>query len=541
MIAFKKKWIFLPALIPIVIYFGWLNCYGINIPLFDDHAFKEFLLQWNKPDSILQKLQLLFSQHNEHRIAYTRIVILAIYGLTGQLNYVYLMWVGNWALLGILLVLYKAIYLEKPNPNLYLSYAIIPLSLVLFTLQHHENTFWGMASIQNFGVVFWSLFCFYLLARQRFIAAMIVGFVATFSSGNGFLVLAIATLLFLLQKQYRRLIQWIVFSILLSVFYFYDYTKPPGNPAEASWGQGFQVINGFLVLVGGAFDVSFQTAEKERIWVSILAGIIIFLPLLWLLFKELIRWLSIKKLDEWQLFWVGASLFVMGTLGITVITRLGFGESLLLTSRYKIYSVVLVMLVFTAFIRQVNQPKFVIMAFSLISLIYAGFVYFQQQNEVVFHRNYLIASQFNSRSEPKNPIVPYQKPHTPLDNQWTKKLLTTPLIDTLYKVNQEWVVLNQNLEIGSGLNDAAFILLTSATTQIMFPVRQNRNLSKRNLLQTFQYYSKGFIGTFSEKEVPNGNYSLSIVECKAGKTTFTPTDRTIEVQLKYRKELLKNW
>ena len=214
MIDLKKKWVLLLAIIPIVIYFGWLTCYGINIPLFDDHAFKDFLLQWNKTDSILQKIQLLFAQHNEHRIAYTRFVILTIYGLTGQLNYVYLMWVGNLALLGILLVFGKALFLEKPKPNSYLLYAIIPLALVLLTLQHHENTFWGMASIQNFGVVFWSLFCFYLLARQRFIPAMMVGFVATFSSGNGFLVLAIAALLLLLQKQNRRLIQWLIFSVL---------------------------------------------------------------------------------------------------------------------------------------------------------------------------------------------------------------------------------------------------------------------------------------------------------------------------------------
>ena len=541
MIDLKKKWVLLLAIIPIVIYFGWLTCYGINIPLFDDHAFKDFLLQWNKTDSILQKIQLLFAQHNEHRIAYTRFVILTIYGLTGQLNYVYLMWVGNLALLGILLVFGKALFLEKPKPNSYLLYAIIPLALVLLTLQHHENTFWGMASIQNFGVVFWSLFCFYLLARQRFIPAMMVGFVATFSSGNGFLVLAIAALLLLLQKQNRRLIQWLIFSVLLSVFYFCGYTKPPGNPAEASLTQGFLVMKGFLVLIGGAFDVSFQTAEKERLWVSTLAGIIIFLPLIWLLVRELTRGFTNKKWDEWQLFWVGASLFVLGTLGITVITRLGFGESLLLTSRYKIYSVVLVMLVFAAFIRDVNQPKTVLMMVSLISLVYAGYVYFQQHNEVSFHRNYLIASQFNSRSNPPNKLVPYQKPPTSLDNQWEEKPMMTSLIDTMYKVNQEWVVHNQNLEIGSGLNDAAFILVSSATNQVMFPTRQNRNLGKKNLLLTLQYYRKGFIGSFSETEVPNGNYSLSIVACKDGKTTVTPTGRSIEVQLKDRKELLKNW
>lgn len=541
MIDYKKKCILLLALIPIIIYFGWLNCYGINIPLFDDHAFKEFLLQWNKTDSILQKLQLLFSQHNEHRIAYTRFVILTIYGLTGQLNYLNMMWAGNLAMFGILLVFYKAIFLEKPPLNRYLLYAIIPLSLVLFTLQHHENTFWGMASIQNFGVVFWSLFCFYLLVRQRFMVAMMVGFVATFSSGNGFLVLAIAAVLFLLQKQYRRLIQWIVFSVLLSVVYFYGYTKPPGNPAEASWGQGFMVVKGFLVLVGGAFDVSFQSAEKERLWVSTLAGIIIFLPLFWLLVRELIRGFTNKKWDEWQLFWVGTSLFVLGTLGITVITRLGFGESLLLTSRYKIYSVLLVMLVFVALVRQINRPKFVIVALSLLCFVYAVYVYFQQHSEVVFHRNYLIASQFNSRNEPVNKLVAYQKPPLPFDNQWEQKPMMTSLIDTMYKVNQECVVLNQNLEIGSGLNDATFVLVTSDTDQVMFPTRQNRNLGKKNLLQTFRYYRTGFICAFSEKEIPNGSYSLSIVQCNDGKTTVTPTGRSIEVQVKDRKELLKNW
>lgn len=541
MTYFKKKWILLLAIIPILAYFSWLNCYGINIPLFDDHAFKNFLLQWNATNSTLEKNQLLFAQHNEHRIAYTRFVIIVIYWLTGQLNYVYLMWVGNMALIGILVVYYKAISLAQPQSRYNLMFSIISLSAILFTLLHQENTFWGMASLQNFGVVFWALLCLYQVVKQRFIVAMFVGFVATFSSGNGFLVLAIAALIFLLQKKNLKFFLWVGFSVLLSIAYFFSYSKPPGNPAEASLGHGFLLVKGFLVLVGSAFDMSFQTSPDERLLVSAIAGGIVFILLIWLVFRELKHWLTTKKLSDWQLFWIGSMLFVLGTLGVTVVTRLGFGESLLLTSRYKIYSVVLVMLLVLAFTQQIKQSRNTLIIISFLSFVYAGYVYFQQNAEVVFHRNYLISSQFNGKGEPENKKVPYLKPHTILDNKWQTKPRSDSMIDTLYKVNQEWVVINQNFEMENDLNDAAFLLVTSSNGQFIFPTRQNRNLGKKNLLQTLNYFKKGFVGTFSENDVPNGTYSLSIVECKGGNTSVIFTGKTIEVQLKDRKKLLKNW
>ena len=51
-----------------------------------------------------EKVYQFVKQHNEHRIVYDRLIAWLDYHLTGKLNFVHLMFIGNLSLLGLLAV-----------------------------------------------------------------------------------------------------------------------------------------------------------------------------------------------------------------------------------------------------------------------------------------------------------------------------------------------------------------------------------------------------------------------------------------------------
>ena len=67
------------ALLPLLILGFFFQKYAINVPHWDDHALKAFILFWEESDSFWQNLKKLFSQHNEHRIVFTRLITFFIY------------------------------------------------------------------------------------------------------------------------------------------------------------------------------------------------------------------------------------------------------------------------------------------------------------------------------------------------------------------------------------------------------------------------------------------------------------------------------
>ena len=135
--------------LPVALYFYFLSEYAINIPKWDDHALKAFIVEFENTKGLFPKLQTFFKQHNEHRIAFDRFFTLIVYKLHGSIEYRWLMWVGNLTLLGVLFIFYRIFQKQKISIAFF-----IPVPFILFQLQLWENTFWGMAAMQNFGIRF---------------------------------------------------------------------------------------------------------------------------------------------------------------------------------------------------------------------------------------------------------------------------------------------------------------------------------------------------------------------------------------------------
>jgi cytochrome b561 len=176
------------------------------------------------------------------------------------------MWFGNILLVGVLGI-YAAYFKKNKISLLY----FLPLPWILLTSINQENTFWGMASIQNFGIVFLSLWAFWELEEERLINALVLVSIAVFTSGNGFVTLAIMGGFLLLKQQWKNLGILVLLGVLLAFLYFATYQKPPATPS-ATLADLKKVLLAFVSFAGSAADVSLDTAISVRTIKAIFLG-----------------------------------------------------------------------------------------------------------------------------------------------------------------------------------------------------------------------------------------------------------------------------
>lgn len=324
--------------LPVLIYFTVWNYYAINIPKWDDHALKDFIETFAKAPGWQQKVQALFKQHNEHRIATTRFFAWLDFSIFGHLNYRHLMTVGNVLLLGLIPLWYEL--LKKNKKPLF---ALVPIPFIILTLAFWENMYWGMSAIQNFGVVTLTLWALYLCINPKvlpFVISLVIAAIAILTSGNGLLVLPLGAFLIFLTQNRKRFALWVMISAGEVFCYFYWYAKPESNPvSKASF---FQLVKGYMAFLG-SFAESIPIADNFR--ACFLLGTVLFLVAVSIAFATLFGILRNKYSNKFEritdLFCLGAILFILGTALIVVYSRAGFGLEGLITSRYKIYSVLL--------------------------------------------------------------------------------------------------------------------------------------------------------------------------------------------------------
>lgn len=240
------------GLLPIVLV-GWVVLtYALNLPYWDDFLVQDHLLLL-KGGSGRQKLSHLFDQHWEHRIIWTRLLFAFFAKINGSLNYYGLTLIGVSGLLvivGILLALFRRL----AYPPLY----FVPIPFLLVTLQSYENLIWAMASIQNFWILAFALGAFYGLAQNTLITrwlALGLAVLATFTSGNGSLVLLAGLIVLTYQRHWRWVGGWAIATVLSLAGYFYTYQRISFFPSPFRY-PFIDWIKAFFVFLGAFADPS---------------------------------------------------------------------------------------------------------------------------------------------------------------------------------------------------------------------------------------------------------------------------------------------
>jgi hypothetical protein len=232
------------------IYFGIIYQNTVNIPRWDDFSiFLQFLCDYIESLSYTEKFRLVFEQHNEHRIAVTRVVGLLCYWLTGKINFVALIIVGNLFLLGIGAILLKSLK-QKKNAGIF---ALIVV-LLLFNGQNFETSTWAIALFANVGTLFLLMLSIYLVlqpSKPYFIIGLILSVITIYSNGHGICLLPAVLLSFCLQKRMKNLMWFAIVTGIAIICYFFNWEFHNSENEYASRHIP-DIITSFFYFLGGS-------------------------------------------------------------------------------------------------------------------------------------------------------------------------------------------------------------------------------------------------------------------------------------------------
>lgn len=315
-------------------YFFIVYHYSVNIPFWDDYTHLNVITRMVISDSITEKLQLLVSFHNEHRIVFARLVTLAALVLEGNLNFVTLIMLGNLSLLGIGVLLFSVFYKNKAQDYRRRVIYFLPVVLLLFNLSYYEASIWAVAALSSLPVIFLSFLCILTLSRSEHRAslwvflAFFLGVFSAFTQGNGLLVLYVGAFLLILQRRFYASLFWSIGAVIISCLYLHNFT---------SHGPGSDYTGLFSML---AVYLSYLFN-----FLGSLSNIPLFFGILFLILFIL---LSISGLWRRNLIIFGFLLFLFVSAFSATVSRAGFGVWQALSPRYKIYSLLFFALLYMA-------------------------------------------------------------------------------------------------------------------------------------------------------------------------------------------------
>lgn|GEM_PF-2129251 len=384
----------LPALAAVLLYFLIFFRFSVDIPFGDDYAVLSYVLNATNP-SVPAKLPLLFSLHNEHRIVTLRLAALASYAILHRLDFVLIALLGNLGLLGLAWLLTQGPHprgLPPPDlpPKWMGAAAWMPVACLLFQPQHREILNWAMCAFTNVYVILLSFLSLYFLARAKsglsFAAAISLAVLAAFTNGNGIFVVFVGAIVLLLGRQFRRLGVWLSCGTITLGLYFWGYVKNPAHPDILPFlaASPLKAANYFFAVLG-----SFADFGQKSHAVPIGAGLLLFLAAL----------LALWKLRDRHVLLFSWIAFLLLSFGANALTRAPMGLEMAFMSRYKLLSILLVVLLYLSALALARRKRTTALAGSMFAVLFCAFSFvlnyhFVRDNKVVLSMNLI---EWNAR------------------------------------------------------------------------------------------------------------------------------------------------
>ncbi|MCU0327047.1 MAG: hypothetical protein MUF45_17730 [Spirosomaceae bacterium] len=359
--------------------------YATNNPYLDDY--------WAVFDTIYLTDQSFGDSHRfpyvlhpnlEHIIFYTKSISWVLHKILDKsFSLVYLMLLGDLAWFGsIFFIIYKFYSTLKPN----LGWLGVIL-LLGFSMQLHENFFWGMASTQNLTIIFFALLTFHFIIKKPpfyFWASLTFAVLSFLTSSPGLLVFAVGLIYLIVKRRFRRLAIWSLCFGISS--YFYIALTP--STAETK----LHNLANILYFSGGILHF------EGQLWPALIFGGLVIAFYAYYIFTS-----NLQKLTKLEQFILSIVAFV----GLVIVLGSLKREDVLL-SRYKVYSVLIVICgIILAYIRWENQLKkknsawIILLVLGFIYNIYSITVYQYDIKKIAHYKwadayNYYANNQFNT-------------------------------------------------------------------------------------------------------------------------------------------------
>jgi hypothetical protein len=339
-VASGPRWLVLIAgaiiLFPALLTLGYVIHFGVNVPFADDWALVPYL-------TLARDHQLtvtaLFAQHNEERILFPRLAMLAIATATGwnvtgeMLAYV--------LCLALICLLFFSVYVREVGITPRSLLLVAPVSFLVFSLRQSENLLWGWEVVWGVLALFAVLALYLLQIHGRpwlaFVLAAFSGIVASYSGLIGLLIWPVGALEILLVSRvgsqsarwrWLSLALWLAVGAIAAVSYVRGYVKPAQTPNPlAPLDDPLGAFVFYLSLLGAAFAPAMPGAT--------VIGLLFVCAFVYALVRQ-VRYPE-RRIGS---FLLAVVLSWFSADAVITFGRMGFGPDQALVSRYTIFGLI---------------------------------------------------------------------------------------------------------------------------------------------------------------------------------------------------------
>ena len=366
-------------LLPMLLFYFLLQSGLTNIPYWDDYdSILGFMIRFVEQPGVIGKLFLiLFTQHNEYKIIFGNALFALEYMFLGHINLVYLQVIGNLFVILLLFSLYKLYFYTVPRASNALVY-FIPVPFLIFQLQYWNTVDWASPALQNITVLPFAILSLYYLDKKTgfgLVASCLYLTLAVFSSGNGLFIIPLGFLMIAQSKESGRMIPWLLTSGMLIALYFYKYSFGTGRGLSLGYYLDHFDIRYTLSFLGTA-------ASRNNYHITMILGTIFVLIFLIMIFSRFDR-------KNPPVFYVVSFVFITALVVSTIRSQYGVAESL--SSRYRIYSDILLALTYIFIVNQKWRSRTLIFvagcAISIPFCLYNDYLFYPQ---IVSRHNQLV-------------------------------------------------------------------------------------------------------------------------------------------------------
>ena len=329
----KKLTAWLLILLPVVAFFWLFFKYTVNMPVNDDYqAVLDFLNNYVTAKSFGEKLNLVFAQHMEHRIVFSRVWTLISYKLQHNVNFNFLSFIGNLSLIGIALIFFRKF--RSLDLSLFL---FVPVTVLIFNITSWENMTFPMCAASNFVVHMFILLSLSYLTKpaaqgqKNILLAILFLVMAFLSQGASVALLPVSILVLLYKKEYKNLLIYFACISVVLFLYFHHYFRPPVSGDIVTAVADFKVrsivfVFGFL---GNAFDYFLIFTDEKHVsfGMSSIIGFGFFL---------LFLYITKTKYYQKNLFNYSVMVLILTTAVMAAISRSSMDMEMATASRYRI-------------------------------------------------------------------------------------------------------------------------------------------------------------------------------------------------------------
>lgn len=240
--------------------------FAVNVPIGDDYAMLGFFQKWDAA-SLREKISVLFAPHNEHRLFFNRLLMLAQSRLTGKMDFRWQIFAGNAAMLLMLCLLIGRVLAGK---SLFLHAVAV---LMIVHMLYMKICFYPMAIVQSFfGMLFSVVYMLMVLDRKKYVYCVLVWMLATVTTGSGLFLFAVSFPVLCIQKRWSAVVGGAVVFIVMAFGYFLV--------AAENVGGGYGGKLGYLLLNPGKVLLFFFSITGSALWMPKVSGAVSYLPAL---------------------------------------------------------------------------------------------------------------------------------------------------------------------------------------------------------------------------------------------------------------------